>query len=94
MLHPSQLDLRLDMDDYATDKVDVTPSDVEGGHGVEQDDIHAWKNKRKCVFTEMMSTVDKEARRRQQEEEGLHSPWSLLLNYPPVCNVKLLFVCR
>jgi hypothetical protein len=34
------------MDDYVPNKVDVTPNDVEGSHGVEQGDIQAWKNKR------------------------------------------------
>jgi hypothetical protein len=45
-----------------------------------------------CGCTEMISTVGQEARRRHQEEEGLRPFWSLLLNYPPVRNVKLLFV--
>jgi hypothetical protein len=41
MLHPSQLDLRLGMDDYVPNEVDDTPDDVEGDHGVEQGDIQA-----------------------------------------------------
>jgi hypothetical protein len=34
------------MDDYILDEVDVTPDCVQGGHGVERDDIQTWKNKR------------------------------------------------
>jgi hypothetical protein len=46
MLHPSQLDLRLGYGSYVPDEVDVTHDDVEGGYGVEQRDMQAWKNER------------------------------------------------
>jgi hypothetical protein len=45
------------MDDYVLDKVDVTP---EGGHGVEQGDIQAWKNKRNEWIQSMMFMVEEE----------------------------------
>jgi hypothetical protein len=83
------------MGDYVLHEVDVTPDDVEGCHGVEQGDIWLGRTRGtsgiiQCGYTEMMSMVDNEARKRQQE--GLHSLWLPLLNYLPVCNVKLLFV--
>jgi hypothetical protein len=33
-------------DEYVLDETEVTPDDVVTGHGVEQGDIQAWKNKR------------------------------------------------
>jgi hypothetical protein len=33
-------------DDYIPDKAEITSDDVETGHGVEQGDTQAWKNKR------------------------------------------------
>jgi hypothetical protein len=33
-------------DDYAPNETEITPDDVETGHGVEQGDTQTWKNKR------------------------------------------------
>jgi hypothetical protein len=33
-------------DEYVPDEAEVTPDGVGSGHGVEQRDIQAWKNKR------------------------------------------------
>jgi hypothetical protein len=33
-------------DDYVLGEAEITPDDVETGHGVEQGDTQAWKNKR------------------------------------------------
>jgi hypothetical protein len=38
--------LGLGEDDYIPDKAEITSDDVETGHGVEQGDTQAWKNKR------------------------------------------------
>jgi hypothetical protein len=43
MLHPPQLDPGRGEDDYVPE---ITPDDVESGHGVEQGDTQIWKNKK------------------------------------------------
>jgi hypothetical protein len=43
--------------------------------------------------TKMMSTIEKEARRRQQRRSRFAPTWLPLLNYLPLCDVKLLFIC-
>jgi hypothetical protein len=86
MLHPPQLDPGRGEDDYVPE---ITPDDVESGHGVEQGDTQIWKNKRisQCGCIEMMSMVDNEARSRR-----FAFPWLPLLNCSSVYNVELLFL--
>jgi hypothetical protein len=60
-------------------KIDVTPDDVEGGHGVKQGDIRFGKTRGTSGLsqygcTKIMCTVKKEARRRKQERRKFAPP--------------------